>query len=130
MVKNLVFLHGLLRMALCGPFRVFGELLGSLCGALGIILGSFGGLFGALGITLGSFGGLFGVFGELLGSLCGALGVTLRSFGDLGGYRACPKGGEAPVGQGRLGNTCDISVVAGDILGYPLWGPWGGTAKM
>ena len=99
-------------MALWGLFGVFGELLGSLCGALGI--------------TLGSFGGLFGVFGELLGSLCGALGVTSRSFGDLGGYRACPKGGEAPVGQGRLGNTCDISVVAGDILGYPLWGPEGG----
>ena len=110
-----MFLHVLLRMALCGPFRVFGELLGSLCGALGIILGSFG--------------GLFGVFGELLGSPCGALGVTLRSFGDLGGYRACPKGGEAPVGQGRLGNTCDTSVVAGDILGYPLWGPCGGQPK-
>ena len=102
-------------MALWGPFGVFGELLGSLCGALGI--------------TLGSFGGLFGVFGELLGSFCGALGVTSRSFGDLGGYRACPKGGEAPVGQGRLGNTCDISVVAAGILGYPLWGPWGGDSQ-
>ena len=74
--------------------------------------------------------GLLGVFWEVkrplvevlvsvwgvLGSLCGALGVTLRSFGDLGGYRACPKGGEAPVGQGRLGNASDISVIAGNIL--------------
>ena len=51
------------------------------------------------------WGGFFGVFGELLGSFCGALGVTLRSFGDLGGYRACPKGGEAPVGAAGRGEA-------------------------
>ena len=99
---------------------------------------------GALGVSVVSLASFWGHFGELWGSLWGALGIhlgvhvdllgipydTLRCLLHLGGYRACPKGGEAPVGQGRLGNTCDISVVAGDILGYPLWGPWGGTAKM
>ena len=95
-----------------------------------VFLGSFWGHFVELWVSFGELWSLFGVFGELWGSLCGALGITLRSFGDLGGYRACPKGGEAPVGQGRLGNTCDISVVAGDILGYPLWEPAGGTAEI
>ena len=86
-----------------GPFGVFGELLSSLCGALGVTLGSFGGLFDV-------FGSFYGHFVEFWGSLCGALGI-------LGATGPAPKGGEAPVGQGRLGNTCDIWVVAGDILG-------------
>ena len=90
-----------------GSFGVhFGELGGCLWELLGPVI-SLGKL---LGFFWESFWNLWVCFWELLRILQAALGSCGECLGILGAYPACPKGGEAPVGQGRLGNTCDILV--------------------